>query len=88
MEPMVNAKHRFCRVITSFFRPVFSRAVGKVMSSVLYSNFMAIKGKLDCQIYANKITCHLHFVSFYNRSVQKVLFLSPFTFEPTDFSPL
>ena len=49
---------------------------------------MAFKVKLDCEIYANKITCNLNIVSFYIRSVQKVFFLSPFTFVPTDFAPL
>ena len=88
MELIVNAKHRFCRLITSFFTPVYSRAVGKLIKILLYSNFMAFKVKLDCQIYVNKITCNLNIVSFYIRSVQKLLFLFPFTFVPTDFSPL
>ena len=69
MELMVNAKHIFCRLITSFFRPVHSRAVGKLMLSLLYSNFILLKGKLDCQIYANKITCNLYSVYFYIISV-------------------
>ena len=45
------------------------------MQSLLYSNFMAFKVKLDCEIYANKITCNLNMVSFYIRSVQKAFFL-------------
>ena len=70
MEIMVNAKYRFCCLILSFFRPVRSTAVAKL-----------IKAKKKC--------CNLSIVSFYIRSVKKkVLFLSPFTFVPTDFSPI
>ena len=36
----------------------------------------------------SSLTCNLNIVSFYIRSVQKLLFLTPFTFVPTDFSPL
>ena len=36
MELMVNSKHRFCRLVTSFFKLVHSRAVGKLMYSLLY----------------------------------------------------
>ena len=49
---------------------------------------MAFKVKLDCQIYAHKNTYILNIASFYIRSLQKVVFLSPFIFVPTDFSPL
>ena len=49
---------------------------------------MAFKVNLDSEIYANKITCNLNIVSFYIKSVQKVFFISPFTFVPTDFTPL
>ena len=58
------------------------------MYSLLYLNFMGFKLKRDCQIYAIKITCNLNIASFYIRSEQKVLFLSPFTCVPTDLSPL
>ena len=54
----------------------------KIMYSLLYLNFMGFKLKRDCKIYANKITCNLYIASFYIRSEQKVLFLSPFTCVP------
>ena len=60
----------------------------KIMYSLLYLNFMGFKLEHDCQIYANKNTCNLNIASFYFRSEQKVLFLSPFTCVPTYLSPL
>ena len=58
------------------------------MYSLLYLNFIGFKLKRDCQIYENKNTCNLNIASFYIRSEQKVLFLSPFTCVPTDLSSL
>ena len=51
LEMLDNSKHSVWFLMISFFRPVYSRAVGKLMFSLLYSNFKAFKLKRDCQIY-------------------------------------
>ena len=60
MELMVNDRNRFCRIITSFFRPVHSRDLGKLIQSLLYYNFMAFKVQIDGQIYilVHQLTKH------------------------------